>query len=129
MEACKSDLDFLVDSVHDEFVEYEKSKGKLTAAPPPESLVELCRTLYHQLDALKDEREKWWSAPESRAKRTRFELNGDQKNLSELHKINNTTSASFESISARFGAFVKWGLGMNGGVFELLNAHKVSKGN
>lgn len=129
VEASKTDLDFLVDSIHDEFVEYQQSKAKSVTIPLPKSLLELCCTLSHQLDALEIERENWWTSPESRAKRLRFEQEGSQKNLSELHKINNNTSASFEALYARLGVFVKWSLGMNGGIFELLNAHKVSTDN
>lgn len=125
VEDSKPDLIFLVYNVHDELVKHQESKGNLATTPPPKSLLEACRMLYDQMNVLETDREKWWTSPQSRAKRTKFELEGDQKNLSELHKINNNTITSFEAISARFGGFVKWGLGMNGGVFELLNADKV----
>lgn len=124
VEASKPDLNFLVDSIHDEWAQYQESKLRLPTAPVPKALLDLCRMLYDQLNVLETDRERWWMSPQSRAKRTRFEQEGNQKNLSELHKINNNTSTSFEELSARFGAFVKWSLGMNGGVIELLNAHK-----
>jgi hypothetical protein len=60
--------------------------------------------------------------------RRKFELEGDQKKLSELHKINNATTMRFEEMQAKFGGFVKWSLGMNGGVFELENAWRVHGG-
>lgn len=128
MEQNKPDLNFLVDSIHDEWVNFQEAKLKVARTSIPDSLTELCRMLSSQLDALEVDREKWWSSPESRAKRQRFELEGNQKNLSELHKINNSTIASFESLSAKLGGFVKWSLGINGGVFELLNAHRVRSG-
>jgi hypothetical protein len=129
VEAAKSDLNFLVDSIHDEWTRYQDSKTKLAATPLPESLLELCRLLVAQLDDLEVDRETWWTSPESRAKRQRFELEGNQRNLSELHKINNNTISSFESLQAKLGGFVKWSLGMKGGVFELKHAHKVATGN
>lgn len=128
VEASKPDLYFLIDTIHEEWVQYQASRAAATATLPPHSLLDLCIMLVSQLDALEVDREKWWTSPDSRAKRQRFELEGNQKNLSELHKINNNTIASFESLTAKLGGFVKWGLGMNGGVFELLNAHKVVSG-
>lgn len=95
---------------------------------PPESLLELLKTLAEQLDVLESERETWWTSPEKRALRKRLEDNCDQRKLSDLQKINNTTASSLEALSAKLGGFVRWSLGMKGGVWELVHASKVKGG-
>lgn len=45
---------------------------------------------------------------------------GDAKKATEIHKINNATISKIESVEARVGGFVKWALGIDGGVEALL---------
>jgi hypothetical protein len=42
-----------------------------------------------------------------------------------LHKINNDVNERIETMSAKLGTFVKWSLGLNGGIWELQKGHKV----
>lgn len=51
---------------------------------------------------------------------------GEQRKLSDLHKINNTTIDSIKSLSAKLGAYGKWTLGLNGGIGEPMNVEQVS---
>ncbi|KAK4629411.1 hypothetical protein CLAFUR4_08631 [Fulvia fulva] len=126
VEASKKDLIFLVDSIHTEYIQYNNVKRSTPNAPPPDALLDLCRMLSDQLDALEVDREAWWTSPEKRATRQRLEADLDQKRLSALHKINNSCIESIEGLSAKLGGFVKWSLNMNGGVWELMNGHKVA---
>lgn len=145
VEASKKDLIFLVDSIHTEYIQYNNVKRSTPNAPPPDALLDLCRMLSDQLDALEVDREAWWTSPEKRAMRQRLEADLDQKRLSALHKINNSCIESIEGLSAKLvsagepdvdgfelirlnlqGGFVKWSLNMNGGVWELMNGHKVA---
>lgn len=45
---------------------------------------------------------------------------GDAKKVTEIHKINNAAISRIESVGARVGGFVKWALGIDGGVEALL---------
>lgn len=116
VEAHKRDLNFLVDAIHDEYLKYQAKKLNTPSTTLPSSLLELLRTLSHQLDVLESDREIWWTSPEKRALRQHPETESDQKRLSELHKINNTTVSSIETLEAKLGQFVRWGLGLNGGI-------------
>jgi len=51
--------------------------------------------------------------------RRKLESDGDQKRLTELHKINNETRSKLESMQAKSAMFCRWGLRMNGGIREL----------
>ncbi|KAI5366340.1 hypothetical protein Slin15195_G078600 [Septoria linicola] len=126
VESHKSDFNFLVDTIHtgwDAYIERKLGRSELSV---PEDLLELLRLLADLLETLEEERSTWWKSPEKRALRQRLEHGCEQRKLSDLHKINNTTMSSIESLNAKLGLFVKWSLGMNGGVWELMNAHKVN---
>lgn len=69
-----------------------------------------------------------WMAPEKKELRRRLDADCDQKRMTELHKINNATSDRIEGMQAKLGTFVKWSLGMNGGVWELVQGAKVKAG-
>lgn len=126
LEAAVKDIDFLITTAHDD---YEANKSKCaTKTTIPESLLDVLRLLSTALDELEADREKWWSAPEKRELRKRLNADCDQKRLTELHKINNATTQRIESMQGRLGTFVKWSLGMNGGIWELVQGGKVKTG-
>ncbi|PPJ49650.1 hypothetical protein CBER1_02158 [Cercospora berteroae] len=128
VEAHKKDLNFLVDTIHDDWETYAKQKQENPGLQVPTELLEMLRLLADTIEQLDEERLTWWTSPEKRALRKRLEDGGEQRKLSDLHNINNNTVSSIESLNAKFGMFVKWGLGMKGGVWELKNAHKVASG-
>lgn len=54
-------------------------------------------------------------------KRLKEEVSGtSERKLTELQKINNSAVERIESMEAKFGGFVRWSLGMKGGVEELM---------
>lgn len=131
MEYHKGDIKFLVESAHDEYstsrpkTDKDASQTTTQAVKASEALLELLRLLATLLSEVESDREKWWTSPHKREQRKNLELECNQKKLSNLHKINNTVSECIESISARPGMFVKWSLGMNGGVWEVEASAKV----
>ncbi|KAM3420170.1 hypothetical protein BST61_g3464 [Cercospora zeina] len=128
VETHKKDLTFLVETIHDDWETYSKRKQEVGELQVPNEVLELLRLLADKIDQLEEDRITWWTSPEKRALRKRLEDGGQQRKLSDLHNINNTTISSIESLHAKFGMFVKWSLGMRGGVWELVNAHKVACG-
>jgi hypothetical protein len=48
--------------------------------------------------------------------------------LTELHKINNAAVERIEGMEATLGGFVRWSLGMEGGVEELLREEVEGEG-
>lgn len=129
LERSKPDLDFLVTSAHDEYTAFQVAQTLVDkSAPAPETLLDLLRPLASLLEDLEEERQKWWTSPEKRELRQRLEKECEQKKLSELHKINNTTIERIEAMDAKLGQFVRWSLGMNGGVWELMQCGKVNGG-
>lgn len=121
MEPHKKDIDFLVTSAHDEY-SASRSKAPNTTKPvkASDSLLEMLRLLFPLLEDMESDREKWWTSPQKRERRKKLEPECDQKELSELHNINNEVTESIEVMNGRLGTFVKWSLGMNGGVWELV---------
>jgi len=91
----------------------------------PESVLDILRILATVLEVLESDRQKWWTSPEKREQRHRLEEEADQRKLSALHKINNETNDRIEAMSSKLGLFVKWSLGMSGGIWELREGHKV----
>lgn len=127
LEHHKADIDLLITSAHDEYAAYQILKQADNATKPPESLLEPLRLLATVLEDLEEGRQGWWTSPEKRALRKRLEEECDQKKLTELHKINNGTVERIEAMSAKLGQFVKWSLGMNGGIWELKEGVKVGQ--
>lgn len=124
LEPSIKDLDFLVSTAHDD---YQTNKGLCALKETiPALLLDALRLLATALDQLETEREDWWTTPEKRSLRKRLDADCDQKKLTELHKINNTAKERIEAMLARLGTFVKWSLGMNGGVWELVEGEKVN---
>ena len=122
MEPHKKDIDFLVTSAHDEYSTSRPKSPSKTAdsLKAYDSLLEILRLLSALLEDIESDREKWWTSPRKREQRKNLEMECDQKKLSELHKINNKVTERIEAMNARLGMFVKWSLGMNGGVWELV---------
>lgn len=127
LEHHQADLDFLITSAHDDYIAYQTQKQSNKDAPTPESLLDVLRLLATVLEDLEEDRQKWWSSPEKREQRRRLDEECNQKKLSELHKINNSTMERIEAMSAKLGQFVKWSLGMNGGIWELQEGAKVAE--
>ncbi|KAK3719267.1 hypothetical protein LTR37_004486 [Vermiconidia calcicola] len=126
LEQQQNDLNFLITSAHDEATKYQSQKQPAKSQPAPEPLLELLRLLATQLDQLESDRQAWWSSPEKREQRRRFEQDCDQMKLTALNKTNNSSSDRIEAMNARLGGFVKWTLGMNGGIWELQESAKVN---
>ena len=129
VENHKKDIDFLVTSAHDEYtVSRSKAKAKTNeSVKASDPLLDFLRLLVALIEEVEADREKWWTSPQKREQRKNLELECDQKKLSELHKINNKVVEGVEAMNARLGLFVKWSLGMNGGVWELLASSKVGE--
>ena len=140
LEHHTKNIEFLVTSAHDEHEKYKAvteaaqdtliSKAgtktvKDTSTPGP--LIDILCLLATLLEDLEDDRATWWSSPDKRQQRRRLEEECDQMKLSQLHKINNDTTERIEAMNAKLGAFVKWSLGMNGGIWELQQYGKVAK--
>ena len=130
LEHHKSDIEFLITSAHDEYNTFKTPKAtspepNATKPKTPDSLLDILRLLAIVLEELESDRQKWWTSPEKREQRRRLEEEADQRKLSALHKINNEMNERIEAMSAKLGLFVKWSLGMNGGVWELREGHKV----
>ena len=126
LEHYKADIDFLVSSAHDEWTSHQTKKQEKKDLPTTESLLEALRTLVTLLEQAENDRREWWTSPQKREQRRQLELDGNQRKLSDLHKVNNTTTERIEAMNARLGLFVKWTLGMNGGIWELQEGVKVA---
>ncbi|EME79214.1 uncharacterized protein MYCFIDRAFT_199047 [Pseudocercospora fijiensis CIRAD86] len=111
VEATKPSLELLVENAHEEHETWKKAK----ASAPSESLLEVCRLLLTMIETIEEEREKWWTSPEKRAQRQRFELE-DSKKFTELHKINNAITGDVEAMRTRLGSYARWTLDMRGGL-------------
>ena len=123
LEKHIQDIDFLIATAHDE---YEANKAKCAIkANIPESLLDVLRLLAAALDELEADREKWWMAPEKKELRRRLDADCDSRRMTELQKINNSTVDRIKTMQAKLGTFAKWALGMNGGVWELVEGGKV----
>ena len=117
------DIHFLITTAHDD---YEANRPACQSRSTiPASLLDVLRLLATAMDELEVDREKWWMAPEKKELRRRLDAQGDYGKLTKLQKINNTTSERIEAMQARLGTFVRWSLGMNGGVWELVGSARV----
>lgn len=127
LEHHKGDIDFLVTAAHEEYTTHQSMKENNKDKSALEEFPELLRLLATLLDQVEADRQSWWTSPEKREQRRRLDADCDQKKLTELHKINNGVAERIEAMSARLGLFVKWSLGMKGGVWELQHGDKVAK--
>lgn len=127
IEHHKQDVNFLVTSAHDEYTASRSKAQPRTNQPiaASEALIDLLRLLTTLIEEVESDHEKWWTSAAKRQQRKELELESNQKKLTELHKINNKLNESVEAMNARLGLFVKWSLGMNGGVGELVASAKV----
>jgi hypothetical protein len=126
LEASITDLKLLITTAHDE---YEANKSLCASKTSiPESLLDILRLLSAAIDDLENGREAWWISPEKKAMRRRLDEECSQAKLTELHRINNATAERTEAMQARLGTFVKWTLGLDGGVWELVESVKVKAG-
>lgn len=119
VEPSVAALNTLITASHNAYTTYGIQKSTNKSLPIPVSLLTILRALAAKIQTLEDERQAWWSSPEKRAQRERMKEEGEQKKLAELHKINNTAAENVEAMKARFGMFLRWGVGMVGGVEEL----------
>jgi len=85
LESPIKDLDFLVDTAHDEYIANEVACSKKETLPA--SLLDVVRLLATALDELERDRETWWTAPEKRAIRKKLEADCNQEKLTNLHKV------------------------------------------
>ncbi|KAI7626667.1 hypothetical protein KC346_g1140, partial [Hortaea werneckii] len=117
LESAVQDINFLVQTIH---TDYEANKSHCTTKETiPEDLLENLRLLSLALEQLDRDREEWWYSPEKKEQRRRLEREGQDRKLTELQKINNAAATMVEGMQAKLGGFVKWSLGMNGGIWEL----------
>jgi hypothetical protein len=147
LETHPNDIKFLVASAHDEYTSLQSQTSSGNTTPTSDALLDVLRLLADLLEEIEAERVKWWISPQKREQRRRLEADCDQKKLSALlvnrfplsrtsanaftiatrHLVNNKTSDMIEGMDARLGGFVKWTLGMNGGIWELRESVKVAK--
>lgn len=129
LEHHKADINLLVTTAHGEYTKQESQKQSGSTASKPaqsEALLEILRLLAGSLEDVGNDRQKWWSSPEKRDQRRRLEEEHKQQKLGAVHKIINDVNERVEAMNAKLGLFVKWSLGMNGGIWELQEGHKVN---
>jgi hypothetical protein len=68
-----------------------------------------------------------WKSKTPLIKQLKEEVSSERK-LTELHKINNAAVERMEGMEAKLGGFVRWSLGMEGGVEELLREEVEGEG-
>ncbi|KAI7262516.1 hypothetical protein KC345_g9406 [Hortaea werneckii] len=126
LESAVQDINFLIQTIH---TDYEANNPPCTTKESiPDDLLENLRLLSLALEQLDHDREEWWYSPEKKEQRRRLEGEGQDRKLTELQKINNAAATMVEGMQAKLGVFVKWSLGMNGGIWELEEGGKVEKG-
>lgn len=87
----------------------------------PKTLHEDTCLLVTAVKDLEDQRQSWWAGKFGMVRKLQDSCHeGDAEKATEIHKINNTTIGKIESVEARAGGFVKWALGIEGGVEALL---------
>lgn len=124
LESSISDLSFLTTCIHSQHEAWKKAECTTTITNTNTNeergpLLSLLRTLSGTLTSLGHERSAWWRSKTPMIKQLKEEVSGERKST-ELHKINNSTVERIEGMEAKLGGFVRWGLGLEGGVEELL---------
>jgi len=124
LESSISDLNFLITCIHSQHEAWKKAEGTTTGTntntnEERAALLSLLRTLSGTLTSLGHERIAWWRSKTPLIKQLKEEVLGERK-LTELHKINNAAVERIEGMEAKLSGFVRWGLGLEGGVEELL---------
>jgi hypothetical protein len=146
LESCIADLHFLITCVHDQHAAWEKQQKALTATNTTNTLnpntaslatsynsttatnantqtkplLSILRTLSASLTSLEHERAAWWKSKTPLIKSLKDEVSGQsEKRLTELHKINNSAIEQLGGMEAKLGGFVRWTMGVKGGVEEL----------
>ena len=124
LESSISDLSFLITCIHSQHEAWKKAEGTAAVTntntnEERAALLSLLRTLSGTLTSLGHERSAWWKSKAPLIKQLKEEVSGERK-LTELHKINNAAVERIEGMEAKLGGFVRWGLGLEGGVEELL---------
>jgi hypothetical protein len=70
-----------------------------------------------------------WKSKTPLIKQLKDDLSGQsERKLTELHKINNAAVERIEGMEAKLGGFVRWSLGLEGGVEELLREEGKGEG-
>ena len=118
-----SDLQFLMTFIHSQHEAWEESEvtKRNDNNDARSALLSLLRTLSGALTSLGHERTAWWKSKTALIKQLKQEVSGQsERKLMELHKINNSVVDRIEGMEAKLGGFVRWGLGLEGGVEELL---------
>jgi hypothetical protein len=147
LEPSISDLHFLITCVHDQHAAWEKQQKTLTAATNTTNtlnpnttalttsnnsttttntniqtapLLSLLRTLSTSLTSLEHERTAWWKSKTPLIKALKDEVSGQsEQKLTALQKTNNSAISMLEGMEAKLGGFVRWTMGIKGGVEEL----------
>jgi hypothetical protein len=119
LEDTNQDITFLADTIHNSWANHSKRKPEHPDEPVPHEILELLRLLGEFLEALQEQRSAWWMSPEKRALRKHLEDGGEQRKLSDLHKINNATMSNIESLNARLGVVCAVPPSFPSGVFDL----------
>jgi hypothetical protein len=132
LEHYQADIELLVTSSHDDYEKFKaqgsSASDSVKAADAKAALLDNLHTLVDLLEEVDADRQKWWTSPEKRETRQRLQEEGNQQKLSNLHKINNDVNERVEAMNARLGQFVRWSLGMSGGIWALQNRGKVDAG-
>lgn len=122
LESSITDLTFLISCIHTQHVAWKKAEAEASVNIENErtALLSLLRTLSGTLTSLSHERRAWWQSKTPLIKELKEDVSGQGK-LTQLHKINNAAAERIEGMEAKLGGFVRWSLGMEGGVEGLLN--------
>lgn len=72
---------------------------------------------------------QWWKSKAALLKWLKEDLDlKSEGRVRELHKINNSATERIEAMRAKVGVFVKWSLGMEGGLAALSEANAEAEG-
>lgn len=128
LESSVNDLKFLLTCIHSEQEQIESHDQKNNENSRDALLSSLC-DLSAMLTSLKHERTTWWKSKAPMIKQLKEEVSGtSERKLTELHKINNACTERIEGMEAKLGLYVRWSLGLKGGVEELLNGGERENG-
>ena len=81
-----------------------------------EALKDSIQILSLTMDCIEDARSVWWNEPAKKEQRGRLLEEGDSIKLGRMNAVNNACVQMIGDVRGALGRFVRWGMGMNGGV-------------
>lgn len=135
LESSIADLNFLVTCIHSEQEHINRNDEKDTSNDDKgicnscDALFSLLRDLHAMLTSLDHERAAWWKSKAPMIRQLKEEVSTtSERKLTELHKINNACTERIEGMEAKLGLYVRWSLGLKGGIEELLKGGEQGNG-